>query len=71
MRAEFHGMVVSLYADYGPLNLLQFLKSSDSYPMQEAMEVCSQRKMYPEMIYLLGKSTFYACLNFSERLSSS
>jgi hypothetical protein len=55
MRAEFHGMVVSLYADYGPGNLLQFLKSSDSYPMQEALEICYQRKMYPEMIFLLGE----------------
>lgn len=54
MKAEFHGMMVSLYADYGPTYLLQFLKSSDSYSIQEALDICRQRKMYPEMIFLLG-----------------
>ena len=55
MRPEFHGLIVSLYADYGPDKLLQFLKSSDNYPMQDAMRICTLRKLYPEMIYLLGK----------------
>jgi len=55
MRPEFHGKMVSLYADYGPAHLLQFLKSSDSYPMHEAFQVCKSRKMYPEMIFLLGR----------------
>jgi len=54
MRPEFHGQIVSLYADYGPDKLLQFLKSSDHYPMQEAMLICKKRELYTEMIYLLG-----------------
>lgn len=54
MRSEFHGMMVSLYADYEPPYLIRFLKSSDNYPMQEALETCKQRKMHPEMIFLLG-----------------
>lgn len=54
MKPEFNGMMVSLYADYGPSYLLQFLKSSDSYPIQEALDICKQRKLYAEMIFLLG-----------------
>ncbi|CAL8095998.1 unnamed protein product [Orchesella dallaii] len=55
MRHEFHGMMVSLYADYEPTYLIRFLKSSDSYPMQEALNICKEREMYPEMIFLLGR----------------
>ncbi|XP_035706233.1 vacuolar protein sorting-associated protein 41 homolog isoform X2 [Folsomia candida] len=55
MKPEFNGMMVSLYADYGPSYLLQFLKSSDSYPIQEALDICKQRKLYAEMIFLLGR----------------
>jgi len=33
----FHGHLVRLYADYAPHKLLSFLKSSDQYPIQEAL----------------------------------
>ena len=61
MRHQFHGQIVSLYADYGPDKLLQFLKSSDNYPMQEAMLICKKRKLYAEMIYLLGNLIIKNC----------
>ncbi len=33
----FHGHLVKLYADYAPQKLLSFLKTSDQYPIQEAL----------------------------------
>ena len=33
----FHGHLVKLYADYAPAKLLAFLKTSDQYPIQEAL----------------------------------
>ena len=55
MPVEFHVQMVHLYADYGPDNLLQFLRASDLYPMGEAFMICKRRKLYPEMIFLLSK----------------
>lgn len=43
-----------LYADFAKEKLLPFLKSSDHYPIQEALDICQQRKYIPEMIFLLG-----------------
>jgi hypothetical protein len=62
MLPEFHGQMVSLYADYGPDKLLQFLKSSDHYPIHDAMLICKKRQLYPEMIYLLSKCWLFFIL---------
>ena len=48
-------MLVTLYADYAKEKLLSFLRSSDFYPIQEALDSCQQRGYIPEMIFLLGK----------------
>lgn len=48
-------MLVQLYADYSRDKLLPLLRHSDNYPIQQALDICSQRKFYEEMVYLLGR----------------
>ncbi|CAH1788445.1 unnamed protein product [Owenia fusiformis] len=52
---DFHELQVKLYAEYDRTKLLSFLRSSNYYPLQKAMEVCTQRKFIPEMVFLLGR----------------
>lgn len=44
-----------MYADYSRDKLLPLLRRSDNYPIQQALDICSQRRFYPEMVYLLGR----------------
>ena len=55
LPAKHHGTLVRLYASFAPNKLLGFLKTSDEYPMTEALEECTMRGMVPERIYLLGR----------------
>ena len=55
LPAKHHGTLVRLYASFAPNKLLGFLKTSDDYPMTEALEECTMRGMVPERIYLLGR----------------
>ncbi|XP_072932333.1 vacuolar protein sorting-associated protein 41 homolog [Epargyreus clarus] len=52
---RYHGKLVRLYAKYARQNLLPFLKCSDNYPIQEALDVCQSNEFYPEMVFLLGR----------------
>ncbi|CAG2062815.1 unnamed protein product [Timema podura] len=52
---KYHGRMVKLYADFSRDKLLPFLRRSDQYPIQEALDICKQRSFYPEMIYLLDR----------------
>ncbi|XP_063231920.1 vacuolar protein sorting-associated protein 41 homolog isoform X2 [Bacillus rossius redtenbacheri] len=52
---KYHGLMVRLYADFARDKLLPFLRRSDRYPIQEALDACRQRGFHPEMIYLLGR----------------
>lgn len=51
---KYHGLLVQLYADFARDKLLPFLRRSDQYPIQQALDICQQRCFYPEMVYLLG-----------------
>ena len=55
LPAKYHGTLVRLYATLCPSKLLRFLKTSDQYPMAEALDECSLRGMIPEKIFLLGQ----------------
>lgn len=44
-----------LYADYSRDKLLPLLRRSDNYHIEQALDICSQRQFYPEMVYLLGR----------------
>lgn len=54
-NGKYHGKLVKLYAKYAREKLLPFLKCSDSYPIQEALDVCQSNNFYPEMVFLLGR----------------
>ncbi|KAG8308451.1 Vacuolar protein sorting-associated protein 41 [Homalodisca vitripennis] len=46
---KYHGLLVSLYADFAKDKLLALLRRSDHYPIQEALNICKDRCFYPEM----------------------
>jgi len=53
---KYHGLMVSLYADYAPDRLLSFLKASDHYNLQEALSVCELRMgLIDERVYVLAR----------------
>ena len=54
-NGRYHGKLVRLYAKYARDKLLPFLKCSDNYPIQEALDVCQSNEFYPEMVFLLGR----------------
>ncbi|CAK9833550.1 Vacuolar protein sorting-associated protein 41 homolog [Anthophora retusa] len=54
-KDKYHGLLVPFYAEYSRNKLLPLLRRSDNYPIQQALDICSQRKFYPEMVYLLGR----------------
>ncbi|EFA76279.1 structural maintenance of chromosome protein [Heterostelium album PN500] len=52
---DFHEMQVALYAQYDPKLLLPFLKNSISYNLDKAFQVCKEKNLYEEMVYILGR----------------
>lgn len=52
---QYHWKLVTLYAKYSREKLLYFLKRSNSYPIQEALDICTRELFYPEMVYLHGR----------------
>ncbi|XP_072029867.1 vacuolar protein sorting-associated protein 41 homolog isoform X2 [Amphiura filiformis] len=52
---EYHALQVKLYAEHDRKNLLMFLKNSNYYPLQVALDECEQRHLIPEMVFLLGR----------------
>ncbi|CAJ0763039.1 13374_t:CDS:10 [Entrophospora sp. SA101] len=52
---EFHNEQVELYAEYDYPRLIDFLRSSNYYSLEEAFKICEQRDLVPEMVYILGR----------------
>lgn len=61
---RYHSKLVNLYAKFDSKKLLSFLKRSNNYPIQEALDICKREFFYEEMVYLLGRMG-----NTSEALS--
>lgn len=55
MGEDYHGLLVNLYAEYDTSGLLRFLQSSNNYPLESALEVCLQRNLIHEAVFLLGR----------------
>ncbi|KAJ3190235.1 Vacuolar protein sorting-associated protein 41 [Gaertneriomyces sp. JEL0708] len=53
--AQFHHLQISLYADFDPPRLIDFLRLSPAYSVQTAYSICQKRDLVPEMVFLLGK----------------
>jgi hypothetical protein len=47
--------LVELYADFDPDKLMSFLRSSDYYPIQRALEICDEKRLIPEKIFILAR----------------
>ncbi|KAJ3216670.1 Vacuolar protein sorting-associated protein 41 [Clydaea vesicula] len=52
---DYHNLQTKLYAEYDYPRLMDFLRTSSSYSIQEAFEICESRDLVPEMVFLLGK----------------
>ncbi|PIL28149.1 hypothetical protein GSI_09686 [Ganoderma sinense ZZ0214-1] len=46
---------VKLYAEYAPRKLIDFLRASSYYSLEEAYKVCNERDLVLEMVFLLGR----------------
>ncbi|XP_027177627.1 vacuolar protein sorting-associated protein 41 homolog [Coffea eugenioides] len=52
---DYHDMQVELYADYDPKMLLPFLRSSQHYTLEKAYEICAQRGLLRQQVFILGR----------------
>jgi len=55
LGSDFHELQVSLYAEYEPQLLLPFLRQSVHYPLEKAYQICEQRGLYKETVFILGR----------------
>ncbi|KAH9928463.1 vacuolar protein sorting-associated protein 41, partial [Epithele typhae] len=46
---------VKLYAEYAPRKLIDFLRASNYYNLEAAYNVCNERDLVLEMVFLLGR----------------
>ncbi|XP_067021435.1 vacuolar protein sorting-associated protein 41 homolog isoform X2 [Acropora muricata] len=52
---DYHELQIPLYAEYDRSKLLTFLRNSNYYPLQKALNECEQRHLVPEMVFLLSR----------------
>ncbi|KAF2500329.1 hypothetical protein BU16DRAFT_523135 [Lophium mytilinum] len=56
MAEDFGDLIVGLFAEYDRPNLMEFLRSSQSYNLDKASAVCERRDYIPELVYILSKT---------------
>lgn len=49
---EYHDLLVELYAEHQPHSLLGFLKLSTAYHLEEAFDICRNKNLVEEVIFL-------------------
>lgn len=71
IASDFHDLQVKLYAEYDPGSLLIFLKQSNFYMLEKALDVCKIKNLYREQIFILGRmgNTSVALSMILEKLS--
>ncbi|XP_047319698.1 vacuolar protein sorting-associated protein 41 homolog [Impatiens glandulifera] len=52
---DFHDMQVELYAEYDQKMLVPFLRSSQHYTLEKAYEICLQKGLLREQVFILGR----------------
>ncbi|KAF8638098.1 hypothetical protein AX17_002459 [Amanita inopinata Kibby_2008] len=52
---DFADLQVKLYAEYATPRLIDFLRASNYYSLEQAFNVCRDRDLVPEMVFLLGR----------------
>jgi hypothetical protein len=59
LSKEFITKLISLYAEFDPKNLMQCLKTATNYEPEEALQLCRERKMHQEVVFLMGNMGYY------------
>ena len=54
MVGDYADLQVKLCAEYAPEKLIDFLRGSTGYRLEEAYKVCKERDLVLEMVFLLG-----------------
>ncbi|KAF9266084.1 vacuolar assembling protein VPS41 [Marasmius fiardii PR-910] len=52
---DLQDLQVKLYADYARPRLIDYLRASTEYDLEKAYNVCQERDLVPEMVFLLGR----------------
>lgn len=52
---KHHDKQIALYTEFDPKSLLGFLRTSNRYNLENALNICQKKKMYPEMVHILEK----------------
>lgn len=52
---EYSDALVELYAEHEYPRLLDFLRASTSYSLEQAFNICKAQDYVPEMVFLLGR----------------
>ncbi|KAF7331583.1 Vacuolar assembling protein [Mycena kentingensis (nom. inval.)] len=55
MVVGFADVQVKLYAEFATPRLIDFLRASNDYNLETAYQVCEERCLVPEMVFLLGR----------------
>ncbi|KAF7354801.1 Vacuolar assembling protein [Mycena sanguinolenta] len=55
MVSPFADLQVKLYAEFAASRLIDFLRASNDYNLENAYKVCDERSLVPEMVFLLGR----------------
>ncbi|KAJ7149078.1 hypothetical protein C8R43DRAFT_925340 [Mycena crocata] len=55
MASGFADIQVKLYAEFATPRLIDFLRASNDYNLENAYKVCDERSLVPEMVFLLGR----------------
>ncbi|CAG8496376.1 2649_t:CDS:10 [Scutellospora calospora] len=55
MGFEFHDLQIELYAEYDYSRLIEFLRASNYYSLEKAYQICKERDLVPEMVFILGR----------------
>ncbi|PFH49000.1 hypothetical protein AMATHDRAFT_76446 [Amanita thiersii Skay4041] len=53
--SNFADLQVKLYAEYATPRLIDFLRTSSYYSLEQAFNICKERDLVPEMVFLLGR----------------
>ncbi|ORY33376.1 hypothetical protein BCR39DRAFT_563909 [Naematelia encephala] len=53
--APYNDTMVGLYAAHDPEHLMPFLRASNYYDLEKAYNICHNRDLVPEMVFLLGR----------------
>ncbi|KAG9218576.1 hypothetical protein CCMSSC00406_0001310 [Pleurotus cornucopiae] len=55
LTADFADIQVKLYAEYATSRLIDFLRASNYYNLENAYNICKDRDLVTEMVFLLGR----------------